>query len=67
MRRTFAIDYDLRNIVLKNSLEHSNEIGLGLGLANKKGIRTYDPITLDVSYVFGNDYDVVMIRLSRRY
>lgn len=66
MRRRFAFDYDLRNTVLKNSLEHSDEIGLGLG-PNKKGIRTYDPITPDVSYVFGNDYDVVMIRLSRRY
>lgn len=48
-------------------LEHSDEIGLGLGLASKSGVRSYDPINLDVSYVFGNSYDAVKFRFSFRY
>ncbi len=48
-------------------LEHSDEIGLGIGLASKSGVRTYDPINLDVSYVVGSAYDAVMLRLSWRY
>jgi len=48
-------------------LEHSDEIGLGLGLASKSGVRTYDPVNLDISYVFGSSYDAVKLRLSFRY
>jgi hypothetical protein len=48
-------------------LEHSDEIGLGIGLASKSGVRTYDPIQLDVSYVVGSSYDAVKLRLSLRY
>ncbi|HIL80424.1 MAG TPA: hypothetical protein EYG54_04070 [Myxococcales bacterium] len=48
-------------------LEHSDEIGLGIGMASKSGIRTYDPVALDLSYVFGTDYDALKLRLSLRY
>jgi hypothetical protein len=48
-------------------LEHSDEIGLGIGLASKSGVRTYDPINLDLSYVVGSSYDAVKFRVSFRY
>jgi hypothetical protein len=48
-------------------LEHSDEIGLGVGMASKSGIRTYDPVALDLSYVFGTNYDALKLRLSLRY
>jgi len=48
-------------------LEHSDEVGIGLGMASKSGIRTYDPVALDLSYVFGTNYDALKVRLSLRY
>ncbi len=48
-------------------LEHSDEVGIGLGMASKSGIRTYDPVALDLSYVFGTSYDALKVRLSLRY
>ena len=48
-------------------LENSAEIGLGIGLASKTGMRTYDPVNFDVAYVVGRDYDAVKLRLSLRY
>lgn len=48
-------------------LEHSNEVGVGIGLASKSGVLAYDPITLDVSYVGGSSYDAVKLNLSLRY
>ena len=43
------------------------EIGLGLNLASKTGVRTYDPVSFDVAYVVGPDYDAVSLRLSLRF
>ncbi len=49
-------------------LEHSDEIGLGLGMAaSKDGVRTYDPVALDLSYVFGSAYDAFHLKLSFRF
>jgi len=48
-------------------LEHSDELGLGLGLASKEGSRSYDPAAIDLSWVFGSDYDAVRLSLSLRY
>jgi hypothetical protein len=48
-------------------LEHSDELGLGLGMASKDGVRTYDPIALDLSYVFGSAYDAFHLKLSFRF
>jgi hypothetical protein len=48
-------------------LEHVDEVGLGIGLGSRGGVRTYDPVALDVSYVFGTDYDALRLRLSLRY
>jgi hypothetical protein len=36
-------------------------------MASKSGIRTYDPVALDLSYVFGTNYDALKVRLSLRY
>jgi len=48
-------------------LEHVDEVGLGIGLGSRGGVRTYDPVALDVSYVFGTHYDALRLRLSLRY
>jgi hypothetical protein len=48
-------------------LENSAEIGLGIAAANKAGVRTYDPVSFDVSYVVGSSYDAVKLRLSLRF
>ena len=48
-------------------LEHTDELGLGLGLASKEGSRSYDPAAIDLSWVFGSDYDAVRLSLSLRY
>ena len=48
-------------------LEHVDEVGLGIGMASRDGVRTYDPVALDLSYVFGTNYDALRLRLSLRY
>ena len=48
-------------------LEHSDEIGLGIALANRSGVATYDPVNVDISYVFGDDYDALRLRASFRF
>jgi len=48
-------------------LEHSDELGLGLGLASKEGSRSYDPAAIDISWIFGSNYDAVRLSLSLRY
>ena len=48
-------------------LEHVDEVGLGIGMASRNGVSTYDPLALDLSYVFGTDYDALRLRLSLRY
>jgi len=48
-------------------LEHSDEVGLGLGLASANGVQTYDPVALDLSYVFGTAYDAFRLKLSLRF
>ena len=48
-------------------LEHTDEIGLEVGLASERGGAVYDPATLDIAYVVGKSYDALKLRLSLRF
>ena len=48
-------------------LEHVDEVGVGFGLGGRSGALHFDPIALDLSYVFGDDYDALGLRLKLRY
>jgi len=48
-------------------LEHTDEIGLSVGLASSSGSSVYDPATLQLAYVVGKSYDALKLSLSLRF
>lgn len=48
-------------------LEHTDEIGVGVGLASERGGSVYDPATLNLAYVVGSGYDALKLSLDLRF
>ena len=48
-------------------LEHTDEIGVSVGLASESGSSVYDPATLQLAYVVGKSYDALRLALSLRF
>jgi len=63
--RLFLIDSEY--LVDDLFLEHSDEVGIGIGLSDRSGIPAYDPIRLDLSWVVGRRYDALSLRLLLTY